>query len=405
MSRLKELLDATGLSMDRWAELLHVDRALFDDFVHDRRPLPPGLRQLLRGSLGVDPTASAGGPPAVWFKLRAAEVTEQDLSVVALSRRFGQHVAEAEALRGTANEGWKTCFAEVLNRVDREASFPEQGRSAARAFRALRSLNAGAGPIGDVLRGALRSLGLVVLEAPIAGSRVEGLCYWLTPAGASRRPCLFANSYRSTWFRRNAVLAHELCHAIFELDAEAALYDFDSPHDADVDRSGLEERARAFEQELLLPLQVLTAVSQRLSVDWGRLTAAKLAALVAGTEVEQMLVLRSAVDARLIDESAAAQYRELDIADDLKACSSHALSTREWVAQSFGLEQPPAFLTRRRIANSETSFSIPSHFVREVVDLWNTNQISTGKAAQMLMIEEGDVYSRFEELATSSASL
>ena len=93
----------------------------------------------------------------------------------------------------------------------------------------------------------LRTLGILVIESPVK-SAVEG-CAFSVGSESGATPSVFANSYKSTWFRRNAVMMHEVGHAIFDLESEQISIDY-----KDESSDELKElRAQTFAQECLVP--------------------------------------------------------------------------------------------------------------------------------------------------------
>ena len=121
----------------------------------------------------------------------------------------------------------------------------------------------------------------MVIETPAKESDIEGCSFFVGPAG-KERPSIFANSYKSTWFRRNRVLLHELAHAIFDVESVIASLDFESHAKAEDDI--LEKRADAFAQEALVPSNVLVHYLQRHGLKGEQLDAEGMAELVAENE-------------------------------------------------------------------------------------------------------------------------
>ena len=70
---------------------------------------------------------------------------------------------------------WRSLFESIREATDLQAAPREQGRSAARMLREATSFGHGAKGNGEILRGVLRSLGVLVFETPIKDSHVEGL--------------------------------------------------------------------------------------------------------------------------------------------------------------------------------------------------------------------------------------
>jgi hypothetical protein len=230
----------------------------------------------------------------------------------------------------------------------------------------------------------------MVIESPLPASLVEGISFFVGAYG-QERPCIFANSHCSTWFRRNHVLFHELAHAVFDAQQSGAVLDFASGANEMHEIS--EPRAQAFAQECLLPFSVLRHAAQIFGIDWNQLKAADLARLVAETHAEQKLVLSVAQDAGFIGPDRRAEYSYLDIGRELKELTKHALTTKEWVRAEGE--------TARRISGKRTTtvperpLMLPIPYINTVLEACKNAEISTGRAAELLMIDRVDFESRF----------
>jgi Zn-dependent peptidase ImmA (M78 family) len=396
------LQQATGLSAGQIAGLLGLNPSLVSDWAANRKPPPSWLIPRLASLAGLSPEKlfvrgshlrghrPADVVPAIWFKLRD-ELGDQDREWVLLVRQLGYLIDELEEVTDNRTSSWEALFDAIRRDVDIQAPPREQGRSAAKSFRSNRTLNQGATGVGDVIRGHLRAIGVLVVETPLKGSNLEG-CSFYVGAANKLRPCVFANSFQSTWFRRNKVLLHELAHAIFDAPRSAASLDFktvDGKPAGDV----VEERAQAFARAALLPPEVLIHQAQRLAVQWDRLSSENLAALVADTHAEQGLVLSVAEESGLITAEQEARYSELEIGNLLKRRSSHALSTREWAKQAGELSQKLS--GRRRTTIPSRSLNLPVPYIKAVLDACSSDTISDSRAAELLMIDETDFAERF----------
>jgi len=247
--------------------------------------------------------------------------------------------------------------------------------------------------VGDLFRGNLRTIGVLVVESPLPqNSRLEGCCFFVGSSG-SERPCIFANAYKSTWFRRNTVLLHELGHAVFEGASEAVSIDL-----AGQERSTLQEvRAQAFAEEFLLPPEFLRHLTQARSVEWNSLQKSDLAYLMASSHAEQSLVLSVAKRAGLISAEQFEQYGALDVWADLRLISEHALSAGEYIAKH-QLSPKDILASARTTTVPKRSMRLPVKYVLDVLEAVKADRISDGKAAEMLMIDKRDLHARFPEL-------
>ena len=396
---LRNVLKATGIDAERCAGLLGVHPAIFSEWLSGQRPVPGSMLPLLSTILGVPPAVIAGsGPsgsddaaettPAIWFKFRGSGLGPPDSECALLIRQISYFVSEIEKITERPSVGWKGLFEDIQARTDRQAPPREQGRQAARMFCASRGLDHKAEGIGELFRPNLRNMGIVVVESAFPESRLEG-CSFFVGSQASERPCIFANNARTTWFRRNAILMHEVAHAIFDSDSAGAAIDLiDSTAD---DLS--EERAEAFAREALAPKSVLKNVAQRHGLDWHALNETGLAHLVAGVQVEPRTVLRAGFEAGLLTEAEQARYSNFDISGILPQLTDHALSTQEYLRKH--AEEAPEWLGKRMTTIPTRSVKLPSSYVDTVVRLMRDCEISTGKAAEFLMIDEDTLEDRF----------
>src|SRR5450432_2655548 len=255
-----------------------------------------------------------------------------------------------------------------------------QGRDAALRFRAAANLEHGQAGIGEILRPRLRQIGLAVIESPIPKSSLEGCCFAVGTEG-NLGPCVFANTFKSTWFRRNEILLHEVCHAVFDLENDPVALDFrDQPEDG----SPLSEvRARAFAQEALVPRSVLVHYTNQLGLNWQRLTAQQIAQLMAAVHVEQETLLGAAYESGFISEEQHRQYLEYDCGAVLREISLHAWTTREFVRRQAG-ESPKWIAENRNTTIGARSLRLPAGYVQQVIETLNMGEISIAKAAELL---------------------
>lgn len=401
---LDVLLSSTGLERSRLAELLGINPSMFSEWVDGRRSLPDSLVPMLASIVGLQPDKVVDRPsdkrrpavegdilPAIWFKMRADALTDADRECVLLIRQLGFLVDQLEQATDRPTSGWEVLFETIRREVDFQAPPREQGRSAAHIFLAHSGLSHGANGIGEVFRGNLRALGLLVVESPISDSKLEG-CSFYVGGQPKQRPCIFANTHSTTWFRRNAILLHELAHAIFDAAQSGASLDFE---DGEQFNSVLEQRAEAFAQETLLPERVLRHVGQLQGIKWDALTPASLAELMAATHTEKRAVLAAASDSGLIDAEQVFAYSNFDVQPTLHELTPHALSTREW-AKKYP-ETSHWWSGKRTTTVPGRQLLLPVHYIVRVLEAVIQGYISESRAAELLMIEEWDFAERFGE--------
>jgi Zn-dependent peptidase ImmA (M78 family) len=405
---LKAILEAAKLDSAFCAELLGVPRDQFSQWLLAARPIPDFIIPELCSILGVREKELAPKrmlrnasesmlAPAIWFKLRDERLTEADRELVAVIRKLGFYLTQLQSIRGRVTR-FDPLFRSVRDRVDKTAPPAIQGKVAALAFRSASGLGQREIGIGEALRPFLRALGILVIESPLSKSSVDGCSFQVGYEG-SLTPTLFANTYGSTWFRRNVILMHELGHAIFDLDNEQVAVDY-----KDEDASGLSEsRAQAFAQECLVPKSVLVQFASRFGLKWESLTEKDLAILISNCHVEQRLVLRAALEAELIDQEHFEKYILFDCAGWTREFSPHALSTQEYI-DTLSSDASRWWLAENRNTTVGTrTVRLPSGYIAQVLDALNANEISSRKAAEMLLMDEESVQERFGELLTVSA--
>ena len=330
--------------------------------------------------------------PAIWYKLRADRLVDADRECVFLIRQIGANLNELEEVTQRRTVGWQVLFSSIRQKVDIQAPPRQQGRQAARMFRESSGLGHGHDGIGAVLRGNLRSIGILVVESPVPESALEG-CSFYVGSDITQRPCIFANTHHVTWFRRNVVLAHELGHAIFDAENTGAALDF---QDNDGANDLPEERAQAFAQELLLPPESLRHLAQARGVQWGTVTQVDLAQLVAASQVELNLVLGAAVDAGLMPLGRSKDLRSSPLDSLLRELTDHALSTKEYL-RTKGSEATPLLVGNRTTTIPSRRIRLPVSYVAQVLQACRDSVISDSKAAELLMIDEFTFESRFGE--------
>jgi Zn-dependent peptidase ImmA (M78 family)/DNA-binding transcriptional regulator YdaS (Cro superfamily) len=399
---LNPYLRVSGLDTTTCAKLLGYSPRLFHEWAVGQRPMPPSAAAHIASVLGVNaddllkaphqPVDVADIEPAVWFKLRSQNLGNPDRELVLLIRQLGTFYEELEQVRSEGSSGGELLLARIREKVNPQSSPTEQGRAAAQAFRRLTDLQWGKIGIGELLRRILRNHGILVVESPIRGSLIEG-CAFLV--GSSQRPCIFANIHNTTWFRRNAIILHELAHVVFDVASEGAALDVVRGES----QAMTERRAEAFAEEAAIPREALHHIAQRNGVVWSDgLTSVQLATLVAELHVEAKLVLRAAVDYGFISAEQEESAGQLAIHEHLKKLSSHALSTAEYLAdlEKRGESGEAWSVGKRSTTRFPRSLRLPVGYIVAVLQAFGDKLISSGRAARLLMIDEDTFAQRFQ---------
>ena len=399
---LKQILDSAGLDQKVSADLLGVSSKIFDEWVSGQRAIPDSMIVRLSTILGVSPTdlrsprklkgQQADIAPAIWYKLRGEGLVSADRECVLLIRQLGFYMNQLEEVTQKKPAGWKNLFESIRRETDIQAPPREQGRQAARIFRETTGLGKGCTGIGEVFRGYLRNHGILVIESPVPESSVEG-CSFYIGSTSQDRPCLFANTHHNTWFRRNQVLIHELGHAIFDVPSVGASVDF-AYDNSKPDLA--EERAQAFSFEVMIPREVLRQVVNANGIRWDSVQAHELAILVAKTHMEKAAVTTAALECEFIDAQQANAYRSMDITSELKHETERALTTDEFL-QKMAPDQPP-WLGKRSTTIPTRILRLPTSYIESIVEAVRNGDISRGKAAELLMIQEDDFEERFGDV-------
>jgi Zn-dependent peptidase ImmA (M78 family) len=406
-SMLQRVLDSANLDPRVCADLLGFNPQVFMQWASGQSQIPESVLPLLSAVLSVPQSLLATSPkaarnlsdsdvtPQIWYKFRAAGLLDSDREYIVLIRQIGHFLNELEKVTRQKSVQWNSVFDTIRRTVDIQAPPREQGKAGACIFRQSTSLGHGASGSGDVLRPLLRALGILVVETPLADSRIEGCSFYVGSTDAAR-PCAFANTHGTTWFRRNAILMHEVGHAIFEPFTGATLdmMGAEDVHDA------VELRAQAFAQESLLPREVLFHAAQSHGIKWSALNESTLARLVADTQVEQRLVVSAAIDAGFIELERKDQLNRLDIHADLRQITDHALTTEEFLEKH--PEHAADWIGKRATTLAAKSILLPIGYVNAVVDAYKNGQISAGKGAEYLIIDEREFVDRFGNIYESA---
>lgn len=404
---LAEVLDSFALGREFWADFLGTSPRQLEEWASGSRQMPTSFRRKLATLLGIS-QESLSGPaigsvrasrlvPPLWLKLREQDLGEKGFHAVAAARLLASHYEEVMRLCGALSETFRGRFQEIRNNVDPQAPAEVQGLLGAETFLAITQLGNGGRGIGEVLRGHLRAMGLLILETPLSHTNLEGFCIPVSGGDerASSRPCLLANSYKTTWFRRNYVLLHELAHAIFDLDASAAMFDssIDAAPEAAVATQLAEVRADSFARHTLVPRRLLVSLENS-GFRFRQLTPNTLAEAVAFTHVEKKLLVRMAREYDLIDDSDEDRLNDLDCAAELKAVSYHARGLAS-VERGQLIHEEIRDWGDRRTTFPVAGLRLPVQLVRSTLEALKERRISASKAAELLMISPDELTSRF----------
>jgi len=400
---LQKILTSAGIDPRTCAELLGFNPQVFQQWASGQTRIPDSVVPLLSAVLSVSPSVLTEGPkamrnlqdsevmPQIWYKFRGPHLVESDREYVILVRQIGHFLNELEEVTRQKSVQWRSLFETIRTTTDIQAPPTEQGKMAARILRASTSLGHGATGAGEVLRGMLRAWGILVIETPLPESRIEGCSFYVGSANAAR-PCAFANTHHTTWFRRNAILMHEIGHAIFEPFTGATL-DF---VDSETKDEAIELRAQAFAQEALIPKDVLFHAAQSIGLKWSALSETSLAQLVAATHVEQRMVAAAAIDAGFLLPEKREDVNRTDLSIVLRQFSDHALTTEEYL-QKKG-EDSHDWIGKRTTTLAPKSIRLPIGYVNSVVEAYRNRQISPAKAAEYLIVDEREFLDRFGDI-------
>ncbi|MGA2264717.1 MAG: ImmA/IrrE family metallo-endopeptidase [Acidobacteriota bacterium] len=395
------ILKSFGLEAQFWAALVGSSERQMEEWLAGQRELPSSVAEKLSKAIGVPLSILTGRErirggvesvlPPLWLKAKQRGLGEPEHKTIALTRLLAARYDEVLSLTDKAPATYRIHFEAIKQAVDPQSPARLQGERAANAFLAMTLLDKGATGIGEVMRGHLRALGLLVLETPINNKNLEGFC---VPVGGKDcvRPCLVSNSYRTTWFRRNYVLLHELAHAIFDLEASNAVFDLDAHVDTSPDfRDIAEDRADSFAMHTLLPRRLLIAFQNR-GYDFRNLTPRDLAELIAKTHAEQGLFLRAAAEYGLISEDERTHLSRFDIATILRELSYHARGLAALSAND--VVYPEVLRWGSRLTTFPVAgMRLPVPYVKMVLEVLSQKRISRGKAAELLMVTREDLTS------------
>jgi Zn-dependent peptidase ImmA (M78 family) len=372
--------------------------------------MPPAYASLLAVTLGVKPEAltsrtqssaspsAKAEPAAIWFKFRGEEFTGAERESILAIRRLGHNANELEqATLGQPNKAWDVIFQTIMRQVDLQASPRDQGQTAAKHFCELNQFGHAGRGSSEILRDRLRSKGILLIESPIPNSQLEGCSFYVGDSSA-QRPCLFVNTYKTTWFRRNVLIMHELGHALFDQTSGGQIDIM--PDTSDIvprAESLVEARADAFARETLLPHKLLQSLLRKHGLNPLSLTSNGLAVLVAESGVEKKTVIQVLFEHSLIDEALAQQYLSYDIAEELRTLTDHALSTFEYI-RKIGPQAASAWTGKRLTTLAKTKLLLPVPYIKAVLEAVQNFSVSISRASELLMIDEDTFFGRFGDL-------
>ncbi len=399
---LNDVVQAFDLPPLFWSQLIGCSPRQLQEWRANQREVPYSVAQKLSKAIGVPadailgrrnvPGGAAALLPPMWLKAREQGLGEAALKAIAMTRLLAAKYDEALSLLQSSSDSYRLLLNEISDRVDLQLPAGAQGEAAASAFLDLTGLAQTRSGIGEVFRGALRARGVLILETPISQAHLEGFC---VPVGtlSRTRPCLVANSYATTWFRRNYVLVHEFAHAIFDLEAATAIYDIKVPT-TPLSVNIAEERADAFARNVLLPKELLVSLENR-GYKLGELTKDSLAHVIAITHAEPRLIATAArLNGMISDEE---EKRILGL-----RVSGAELAKRTFHARGLASLSPDELIYPEvsRWADRLTTFPIaglrlPIPFVRLVLTALKQEKVSTSRAAELLMITRDELAERY----------
>lgn len=394
---IENLLESLNLTAGDFCELLGCDRQRLEGWRASGSILPGPEADLLADATGISFEAilSTGGrvtPSPIWQKARPHESDEVSALAAAHARILGARYIAVQALLGSASNQ----FAEIVRGMRESSSVadrPEdQAALASQYFLRKTGLGDGARPVGEVIRGFLRSCGFVVLEIPVRRAGLDGFLTFVN-SGGIERPLIVANSYRTTWFRRNYVILHEVGH-LLDADPSASIFDRGIPADSDSER-----RADSFALRTLVHERLLRGL-QASGLRIGGADEHELAALVAQTHAEVRHIARAAHLYGMIDEREARNLAEREISKEvLEAATPHGACLSRAAAAHGYVREPRArqILARekRRTEWPIKGLTVPVPFVLAVKDALDRNRITEARAAELLMVSEKQLAKRF----------
>lgn len=395
---LSDIVHATNLTEEFCADLIGAAPDHFNEWMSGKRSVPRFLIPELISVFGatrehiqhpVPPEISPVGP--VWFKLRTEnKVNTSDLEMIGMTRKLCFRIGQFFAFKGYQTDAYRSAFDIAREGALAYGDPEEQGRVAATIIRDQFGWSHGATGIGELLRPNLRHKGIVVVESSFRDAVVNGCCF--TTAGPkSEMVCLFVNNYGINWFRRNAVLLHELAHAIFDLSPQSLSIDYKAENQSD----SSELRAEAFSRECLLPKRVLVHYQNHFGFKWESLTPVALAHLIAECHAPQQMILKAALDYALINNEQFIRCSQFECAAILEEITPHALSTKDY-AKRLPPDQKRWLLADRSVKFGSRKLVLPASYVQSLIECVESGEISTARAAELSLMDCEDFSNRFK---------
>ena len=404
---LRDAISATNLDEEFCAHLVGATPEQFQQWMSGERPVPRFLYPELTSIFGftredlstpISVERAKHIAPAIWYKLQQEnKCNSSDLKMIGMTRKLCFRMGQFRAIQREPGDAYKVAFKKARTSADQTSPAVDQGRAAAQSVRKQFGWDHGSTGIGELIRPNLRQWGLVVVESSFPEGRVEG-CSFMTDGPESKMICLFANFYGISWFRRNAILLHELCHAIFDLINDPLSVDYLGEEDLQLK----ELRAQAFAQECLVPQTVLSHYTNQYGIDWHDLNSDALSRIIASTHAEQALVLKSALENNFIDPSEHERYKMLDGQAALPQFTTHGLSTNEY-AKRAPIDEQRWLKADRYISFGKQKLLLPAGYLKQVIDALNGEKLTRAKAAELTLLDPDEFSSRFKQFITETS--
>ena len=248
--------------------------------------------------------------------------------------------------------------AEAFDFVPRGSNYKANGAKAALDLR--RCLNYGVGEVPSDIYRDFRRLGIHIFRRKLTNSNISGVMIRHPKAGH----CVLVN-YDEDVYRQRFTAAHELAHAIMEDTAVNLSMGSDGSNLVEV-------RANAFASHYLLPPEFLASIASGVGAWTPSILVERAAKLRVST-----LMLRIALKERgIISESIFEELNGISVPRSQKIDPELANQTGR--------------TRERKLALLERGLSF--HYVGECIETLRAGHISRGRAAEMLLISESELY-------------
>lgn len=395
----RQIVQDFGEPSDFWCDLAGCSDLMFSEWIEGTRKIPRSVARTFSQATGIDEAAFLSTEdgthpgrsiPSFWLRAKQAGLPA-DLRTISYARLLAENHWDLLGLLGRQAPAKVEVLQAIADRANPSDTPQKQGVDAAAAFLEFTTLEKGQRGIGEVLRGCIRSLGVFILETPLNETTPQGFCLLI----GEGRACIIANTYGTSWFHRNLVILHELCHAVFEIPDSAAEFDKRIEKNGKVQtKSFAEQRAEAFATNALVSRKLLMAYWDRgLPIPY--LNAPGLAKLMAEVHAEPALILRAACQHGLITtDDYRRQRSNLPNKAQRAEASPHAKSLAELTddeRQTF-LRDPALFIAPSAYPRKTTfpinGMRLPLPFIRDVLEALNNGLISYGKAQELMMNQD-----------------